>query len=408
MENVVKMLKCPYCCNEHETLASVDGYADMCEDCLGNTLACWRCAAIVFDNVAQVVGGGYWCEACVRRSAFSCDRCNDLFDIDESCEVEGDAVCQHCVENHANWCDDCEIYNWDGCGNEHRHRYIHDYSWTPDELVFHPGIKYSVQTPAVYRPGYFRDESRLVPIVDNTPLDKSLVAHFGIELETECVDGSVSDGAEWFSSQLGVCDAYLKHDSSINNGFEIVTQPRTLESWREFATTWGDVLNGLNNQGFRAWRHDNVGLHVNVSRIAFGGPGHVSRFGLLFGFNQPDWERIAARSTSYASFARLREGGIVLKAHTGHECSHFDAVNMSHADRIEVRIFRPSIKNEFRTLAAIEWVHAAMEYTRSLTSKDVTHGALSWNNFATFVRDNNYNYATLVENNEQYARKAGN
>ena len=46
-------------------------------------------------------------------------------------------------------------------------------------------------------------------------------------------------------------------------------------------------------------------------------------------------------------------------------------------------------------LAALDFAHAAVEYTRILTAKDVIDGALSWDMFMLWVEDNNGIYPDL-------------
>jgi hypothetical protein len=195
----------------------------------------------------------------------------------------------------------------------------------------------------------------------------------------------------------------LKHDGSLDDGFEIVVQPRSLESWRDFAPEFGRALLDLRSQGFRAWNNSHCGLHVHTSKIAYDGVSHVTRFGLLFARNEEPWIKISGRDTrteghNYASFSSLRRGGVANKAKGLYPTAHEDAVNLfsSGQPTTESRIYRPSLAGSGRTIAAIEFQHAAIEYTRNLTARDVAAGYLRWSEFTRYIAEHEYPQAQFV------------
>jgi hypothetical protein len=110
--------------------------------------------------------------------------------------------------------------------------------------------------------------------------------------------------------------------------------------------------------------------------------------------NQRQVERIAGRSNnSYATFED--KGDLVRKVKFGHQGNgRYSAINTENDDTIEVRVFKGSLRKE-RVLSAIEFVHASVEYTRTVkvTSKN---RALSWLKFAGYVSANAEMYPNLV------------
>jgi hypothetical protein len=194
--------------------------------------------------------------------------------------------------------------------------------------------------------------------------------HFGFELEVESRSDSRREGAEYVIDRLGT-HAYLKRDGSLNNGFEIVTHPHTLEEYqKEF--NWG-CMTGLGERGYRSWNTRTCGLHVHVSRTAFGvvekqadllkAQGHELRFIKLIYDNQRQIERLAGRSSSYARFND--KGKLANRVKYGHQDDRYEAVNSQNSETLEVRVFKGSLKPT-RILSAIELVHASVEYTRDL------------------------------------------
>ena len=119
--------------------------------------------------------------------------------------------------------------------------------------------------------------------------------------------------------------------------------------------------------------------------------------------NQRQVERIAGRSeNSYASFND--KGKLVRKIKYGHqENGRYSAINTENDATLEVRVFKGSLIPE-RVLSAIEFVHAAVEYTRDLnvmssqiktSNGKVKSGALSWLAFCSFIYANTEQYPNL-------------
>ncbi len=62
---------------------------------------------------------------------------------------------------------------------------------------------------------------------------------------------------------------YCKHDGSLEDGFEIVTHPMSLE-YHEKHMPWAAVLQEAVSMGYRSHQAGTCGLHIHVSRSAFG------------------------------------------------------------------------------------------------------------------------------------------
>jgi hypothetical protein len=201
----------------------------------------------------------------------------------------------------------------------------------------------------------------------------------------------------------------MKDDGSLNDGFEVVTHPHTLEAYqREF--NW-EFIPQLKRQGYRSWNTETCGLHVHVSRTAFGTgeapwgradrealilkrQAHELRFMKLIYDNQRQVERIAGRgSNHYATFGD--KGKLVEKVKFGSQSNgRYSAINTENDATLEVRVFKGSLRKE-RVLSALEFVTASVEYTRDLkvTSKNQ---ALSWLRFTAYVSDNMETYPNLA------------
>jgi hypothetical protein len=101
------------------------------------------------------------------------------------------------------------------------------------------------------------------------------------------------------------------------------------------------------------------------------------------------------RSNQWASFYReYKKVGQILKG--DYDPERYSAVNLTNWKTIEVRMFRGSL-HEPRVRAALEFVNANFEYTKSLTSYDVIqNNAMSWHMFTNWVESRYDQYPNLM------------
>lgn len=331
------------------------------------------------DERCENCASEYYTENGGSHNFSTCESCDDTFHNDNGAWWNDSLYCQNCYDNNVYTCNDCSDEYWDGnghdCSNEDDddNGSIHSYSYRPSPYFFGKG-QY----------------------------------HLGFELEVESRDNSRYEGAEIAQSDLG-SHAYMKDDGSLSNGFEIVTHPHTLEAYQtDF--NW-EFIPKLKRNGFRSWNTETCGLHVHVSRTAFGEgvspwgradrdqiilrkQAHELRFMKLIYDNQRQVERIAGRSNNhYATFQD--KGKLVSKLKFGTQSNgRYSAINTENDTTLEVRVFKGSLRKE-RVLSALEFVAASVEYTRDLkvTSKNQ---ALSWLRFTAYVSDNMETYPNLA------------
>lgn len=300
---------------------------------------------------------------------FRCACCESMEIMDDSAYFNSVRYCESCYDNNVYTCDDCGVEYWDGDGHNCEEdddggHLINSYSYKP-------------------RPYFFGTASY----------------HMGFELEVESDGNSRRDGAEVVTNALGE-RIYLKEDGSLSDGFEIVTHPHSLDEYqRNF--DWS-ALNQLRRLGFRSWDTSSCGLHVHVSRTAFGFAhkrsdivkvqAHELRFMKLIYDNDRQISRLAGRKSSYATFDD--KGHLVNKIKYGNqENGRYSAINSENSETLEVRVFRGSLKPE-RVLMALELVQCAVEYTRDL-HVSASNKALSWMMFTRYVVDNSATYPHL-------------
>jgi len=314
---------------------------------------CLPCCETLRDTYAR--GSFFWCNTC------------DSWDLkSDSREWNDNQMCQECFNENVYECDECNERYWHSDDHDCNDTgsLVHDYSYRP-------------------RPHFFGEGKYF----------------FGFELEVESRNSNRREGAQYVVNGLGA-HAYLKNDGSLSDGFEIVTHPHTLDEYQK-KFNWS-CIEGLRRLNYRSWDTRTCGLHVHVSRTAFGivkkqvdvlkAQAHELRFIKLIYDNQRQIERLAGRKSSYAKFND--KGNLANRVKYGSQDDRYEAVNSQNAETLEVRVFKGSLKPE-RVLSAIELVHASVEYTRDLKVSG-SNRALKWINFVRFVADNETTYPNLV------------
>ena len=315
---------------------------------------------------AASVNSNAVCEPCWTKLQeedewFNCDSCDTNVNGDRLyySDIRDASYCRSCYDSGIE-CQDCgyEYYEDDGheCEeDESGSQWIHSYGFKPRPIFF-----------------------------------GSAPYHLGLELEVEARRASLTEGAEIMYDAVGG-RAYLKYDGSLSDGFEIVTHPHSLREIQD-NFPW-DAVAKIQDLGFRSWNTSSCGIHVHVSRIAFKDDAHQIKFTKLIYDNQRQVERLAGRKSNYAKFND--KGKVVAKVKYGNQSDgRYSAVNNENENTLEVRVFRGSLRKE-RILSAVEFVHAAVEYTKTIkvTPKDKP---LSWARFIAFVVMHHEVYPNLI------------
>jgi hypothetical protein len=215
--------------------------------------------------------------------------------------------------------------------------------------------------------------------------------------------------------------AYLKHDGSLSCGYEIVTHPMSHDYYKNEASDLWDTLEHLRTYyKVKSWDTSTCGLHIHISRTGFNGGGHMHRFLNLIYSNQDFYQRLAGREESrWATFSDIMRTEVVrdeygsrtLDEHgdyqfitkrdiasklQGFNTERYSAVNTRNRETLEIRIFKGTV-NTSTIKSHLDLAHASVEYTRSLTVRDVREGALGVYGFVNYILQNSTLYPELCE-----------
>jgi len=329
-------------------------------------VCCRNCVEVLWGSRADDIED-FWCEHGDHYAQQTQDefRWSDYWDRD---------MCNYCYDMYVE-CNECGYEYHQDTGHDCEDEYddddsglVHNYSYKPNPIFFGDSKYY-----------------------------------FGIELEVESRASQKSEAAETVVNALSE-HVYLKSDGSLANGFEIVTHPHSLDSFHELEWGWLDTIK---SQGMRSWNTDSCGLHVHVSRSAFGPEGyqtnsnamkylheaHLIRFNKFIYDNQIQVEILAGRkNNNYASFSD--KGRVIPKVKLNRQSSgRYSAVNLENRTTVELRMFKGSLRKE-RVLSAVEFTHAVVEYTRNLKVQ-ASKRPFAWSRFTTYVTNNEELYPNL-------------
>lgn len=365
-------------------------FGDVCVTCHGTCDDCGRSfnrnsgsAHAYFDDGTEM------CGRCTRNSYFFCNCCDSWSHNDSSSYVEsqGCRICDSCISDYYGNCDACNELvhhesddHWSNCEREDL---IRDYSYRPMPDFNH-------------LPSEFDNAQIVGHELNGVTRRYRKIIYMGFELEVECQNdrNNYRKGAKMLTENIGKY-VYLKHDGSLNYGFEIVSHPMTLD----FAMAnfdWDSIAN-LENYGFEGWHTDTAGLHVHVSRDGFTGESHQARFVHFFHRNERFLTWLAGRTSSrWASFSGEQMRDLRNKLRRYSDSDRYMAVNLNNSGTLEVRIFQSSMKPE-RLQMVLQLVDAVVNYTEKLSTKEMVSGdAFKAESFIQWVMPN-ARYSVLAD-----------
>ena len=287
----------------------------------------------------------------------TCHDCNEWEFEDEmfSC-YEGDfLVCQGCKDDNYSYSD-------------YRGTYIHYEDYDEDE--------YEDQESS----GAYNYEHRVEDDLGflSLPHEKHSkdTIYYGVELEVERRKDCPYDMPHYIMDSVLNGFAQCKSDGSLDNGFEITTAPATFgmhkKEWEHFFKD-KKCMSKL-----KGWGTDTAGLHIHISRSALS-PTAIGKI-LVFindDTNSKFINGIAGRNSG--QWAKKSPKKIQdFSQHT----DKYEAVNLSHRETIELRIFKSNISRHgfYRVL---EFTDALVHFSKNYAS--LTGLSLHYKNFLRFM-----------------------
>lgn len=289
-----------------------------------------------------------------------CESCGQYYHNDDINYINDSSICCDCTSENYNYCDNCDEYHHidNDCPNEDTSDLIHRYSFKP-------------------APKFHGQSNKLSPFI-------------GFELEVESKNGSKSEQAESIFDNFSSDEIYLKEDGSLNNGFEIVSHPMTLNVHQ--SKSYKSTFDSLAKLGAKSHDTSTCGLHFHLDKTKMTDT-HKSRFGIFFALEKNKLEVLARRTSE--QYAKFKAKNIKDKKEYSRSRSRYEAVNWENEHTVEVRIFKGTLKYE-TFIASMELCHAIYVFTSIKQTFCTLNDNQLWARFISFVNKNKDTYSNLI------------
>lgn len=316
------------------------------------------------------------CASCRALAYIDCASCALAIRHDAHSYYEdqlGNYYCQDCYFNLYYYCQNCEEetlnsdYNNGFCPDCVRNQDVHDYGYKPEPIFHGHGNVF-----------------------------------MGVELEVDELQNNtcniellVEELTEIYQNETLF---YLKNDSTLRNGVEIVTHPATLQAHNKLMP-WKEILTKVKENGFGSHNPGTCGLHVHVSRRGLGRTRNeqdatIDKLIVLFWkFEYEMWvfsrrkERNGGRWASWNH--EITNDMLPFKPTKAKEALSFDryrAINTTNVNTIEFRLFRGTLKLE--TLkATLQLVDTVVDLAHSYSLAYIVN-KLKWEDIINYGKAN--------------------
>lgn len=395
-----------------EAIKTADGDY-ICADCMDTYYyTCSKCGGIFriedgYYSTHEDPDGNYICDNCFDDYCFICDCCDSVHWDSEKVYIEdtGEAVCEDCAENSGDYflCEDCgywysmdrnyndpyiegigrrelcnncldENYHYcDNCGN-----YYCDDDWDYDyDMCISCAEEERHDSELIWD---YHDRPDIEYFGKKTHNAKNWRG-IGIELEIDSDDYCNNDNCAQAIKDVFNDYVYFNHDGSLNYGFEIISQPATIDRFNTM--DWERVLEICRNYEYKSHDTDTCGLHVHISRTLFGSTraaqkraiAKLIRFYDIF-FN--DIVKVSRRNEAELHWTKRhytssRKEAEEIAAGNAHRDRYY-CVNTTNYNTIEIRIMKGTLKAEsFR--ACIDFITRTAMNSKRITWKAIDNAA---------------------------------
>lgn len=334
-----------------------------------NKVMCAECGELIPEDRVNYFNNEAFCEDCYERITVVCDNCGTRIWRDNA---EGNGVytlCSDCYDNCYTTCEDCGrlIHNEDACYMDDD-----DYPYCRDcfeKLNDHAIKNYSYKpTPLFYGVGDI---------------------FYGVELEVD------KGGEEDYKARqlLDIANEkderlYIKHDGSINDGFEIVSHPMTLD-YHTNNMNWHEIFEKAIEMDYRSHNTSTCGLHIHCSRSAFGETYEQQEVAIsrvvyfvekhwneLVRFSRRTFDNLNRWAARYATISSTT--GETYKKAKDRRLGRYVAVNLEPFNTIEFRLFRGTLRHK-TFIATLQLVDEICYWAINLSDYEMEN--MSWLDF---------------------------
>lgn len=212
---------------------------------------------------------------------------------------------------------------------------------------------------------------------DWSPVGKA--PYFGIEIEVMPANGVGSTAfyrghygalVNWTSDNL----LFSKHDGSVQEGFEIISQPISWNTWMTENPASNKIreLFAKISSKFTSYGDPACGMHVHIDTKAFTNANHISRFAKFIMYQEMLSALVAERTTrTYSQFNKSIADQTIARLNGDISADRYYAVNVQRgAPTVEVRMFKGNLKWD-RIIKNIQYCQAAVEFSFKINDDEI-------------------------------------
>jgi hypothetical protein len=403
--------------------------------------------SIIEKNPCKKINTIWYCSECIQELFIKCDNCDNYFDKNDVTEIDGENFCEICKDDIFYFCENCDEYFKqddainagdfivcsERCANEKGfYKCVDCNTWYNGEneggvnsdgnnicedcqsnycscencgdVIHTDNARYSDRQEGYYCENCY-DENNLIhdysymPELNFNKMKWENTLYLGLEFEFETENDDIDTIAEnintWLKKHKKENAVYLKKDSSLENGIEIVFHPFTLQALhKNFPLK--SFIDFLKTEGLKGYNSGRCGFHIHVSK------NHFRYNGINKTFLGPESDTHKLKLFFYKCKKYLK---IFSKRKDFHYCSfpeeyphngenqngRYEAVNTATGkETIEFRLFRGTSGFQ-RIIASIQFVDAISYYivnTSYNTIKELNHAEL-WQAFLSYCKKEN-------------------
>lgn len=354
------------CCariiNPHET-SYVSADLIVCENCRQEYIQCRDCGTWVHRDSNYITisrwNNDYICMQCFISDYFECAECHEITHNYDGLSFHGILICYNCYHNCIRECANCGYEDWTEnlCYDNNRDEYYCSECWNERNQFLH---EYNFKPSPIFKTISNKDKSY----------------YFGIELEIDD-DGDAEIYPENLAEHLYYEFSedenlfYCKHDGSLSNGLEIVSQPCSFNfHLQQFP--WKEIFKYCLDNGYTSHDPGTCGLHIHIDRKSFGKNEKIQELNILklvylFEKNFDFFKRFSRRrNLSYCENYRikdLKDCTETVKYHDKKCNGRYYAINLENYNTVEIRLWRGTLKhNTF--IATLQFTKLLIDFVK--------------------------------------------
>jgi hypothetical protein len=345
-----------------------------------NGYYCLSCGDVLGEYEVFTYDDEDYCETCLDEETFICTNCADRFGNEDNEGDDDTPLCGRCRDYHYSSCERCG----DLVHNDNIHYADDDYD--TDDRYCYSCYEHYRQNVCIHNYGY-----------KPSPIFHGQGSRFmGVELEIDKGGKEEKQAKELYGIANGNGEhIYIKHDGSLNNGFEIVTHPMTLDYHRN-QMPWKSLIERALELNYLSHDTDTCGLHVHINRDCFGEDPITQEIAIskVLYFVERFWRelllfsrRTQAQLEQWAKRYGYEESpvDILCKAKRGN--GRYMCVNLENYATFEFRIFRGTLI--YNTLiAALQLVDEICNIASSMTDDELIR--VEWRDFTRQIDTGKY------------------